>query len=140
EHRQGFVNNAGNLGELRRDEDDRVDSTAVYAQVEWSPWAALDVRAGVRQASVRFHSEDHYITAVNPDDSGAKSYRDASPVLGASYHVTERVNVYASYGSGFETRLQGVPPNSVYAEMAWSPATPAGFSAALVVQHQGQIF
>jgi len=217
------------------------------------------VRAGVRQASVRFHSEDHYVTAVNPDDSGAKSYRDASPVLGASYHVTDRVNVYASYGKGFETptlielayrtggtglnfalepatsrsvevgmkalisdrqrlnlawftattrdeivvdaatggrttyknasrtdrrgielmwearlgeslsthvaytwlravfadpfttgappvavpagtRLPGVPPNSAYAEVAWHPATPVGFSAALEVQHQGQIF
>ncbi|HZQ60277.1 MAG TPA: TonB-dependent receptor [Casimicrobiaceae bacterium] len=103
ERRRGFVNNNGAMGDLRRDEDDRVDSTAVYAQAEWLPIAAVSLTAGARSASVRFRSTDHYINAQNPDDSGAKSYRNTSPVLGAVFHATDRVNLYASYGEGFET-------------------------------------
>ena len=259
EHRQGFVNDNGRMGELRRDEDDRVDSVSSYAQAEWSPFAALDLRAGARSTQVRFRSIDRYITAANPDDSGARSFRNTSPVLGAVYHATDRMNLYASYGRGFETptlielayrnnatglnfalepaasraaevglkaligerhrldlalfatrttneividaatggrttyknasrtarrgvelkwegriaesltahvaytllravfsdafttgapplvvpagaRLPGVPARGTYAELVWTPSRPAGFSAALEVQHQGAIF
>lgn len=259
EHRQGFVNSNGNMGDLRRDEDDRVDSVSAYLQAEWSPIPVVDLRAGVRRTEVKFRSIDHYINAVNPDDSGSKSFRNASPVVGAVYHAGDRINVYASYGNGFETptlielayrnngtglnfalepatsragevgvkallgdrqrinvalfttrtkneividaatggrttyknasrtsrrgievmwegriaealtahvaytflravfsdpfttgsppvavtpgaRLPGVPPNSAYAELAWAPANPFGFSAGLEAQHQGRIF
>ncbi len=103
ERRRGFVNNNGALGELRRDEDDRVTSTALYAQAEWSPWARTSFTAGLRSASVDFRSTDYYITAVNPDDSGARSFSNVSPVLGAVFHASDRLNFYASYGTGFET-------------------------------------
>jgi iron complex outermembrane receptor protein len=103
ERRKGFVNNNGEMGDLRRDEDDVVHSTDVYAQSEWelSPrWSAM---LGVRTSNVHYSSQDHYITDQNPDDSGSRHFDDTSPVGGAVFHATGDLNVYASYGEGFET-------------------------------------
>lgn len=113
ERRRGFVNNDGALGNLRRDEDDSVTGTAFYGQVEWSPWPLLGLTAGLRSASVDFKSADHYINAVNPDDSGTRRFNNVSPVLGAVYHASDRLRLYASYGAGFET--------PTFAELAYRP-------------------
>src|SRR3989344_2108538 len=82
EHRQGFVNNAGTSGALRRDEQDGATNTDVYAQVDaWlSPrWRAI---AGLRASQVRVKVHDRYITPANPDDRGARSRRPHRPRSG----------------------------------------------------------
>lgn len=101
--RKGFVNNNGALGDLRRDEDDSVRNQDVYAQAEWSPVDAVSLLAGARYSDVRFDSNDHYITATNPDDSGRVAFSHASPVGGLVWHAAEAVNVYGNWGEGFET-------------------------------------
>ena len=103
ERRKGFVNVNGALGALRRDEDDTVKSYDFYAQAEWAFAARWSASAGVRTSSVRYGSDDHFVTAQNPDDSGAQRFKDTSPVLGVVFHAAENVNLYASYGEGFET-------------------------------------
>ena len=104
QRRKGYVNNFGNLGDLRRDEDDYVSDTDAYLQAEWTPLAALSLLAGVRYSDVRFKSDDHYIVLpLNPDDSGRVSYTHTSPVVGAVWHAADRINVYANWGTGFET-------------------------------------
>jgi iron complex outermembrane receptor protein len=113
EHRRGFVNQGGDLGDLRRDEDDTVESVDVYAEAEIAPSPLWSITAGVRSSDVRYDSRDHYVTPQNPDDSGARSFRDTSPVLGVVWHATPHVNAYASYGEGFET--------PTFAEMAYRP-------------------
>ncbi|HET9046868.1 MAG TPA: TonB-dependent receptor [Casimicrobiaceae bacterium] len=116
EHRRGFVNNNGVLGDLRRDEDDSVQSVDGYAEVEWSPWPFLSLTAGVRSSEVRYDSNDHYVTATNPDDSGSRKFSNTSPILGAVWHALPDLNVYASYGQGFET--------PTFAEMAYNAVGP----------------
>ena len=101
--RKGFVNNNGALGDLRRDEDDTVRNQDVYAQAEWSPLDALSLLAGARYSDVRFDSNDHYITALNPDDSGRVAFSHASPVGGIVWHAAHDINLYANWGEGFET-------------------------------------
>jgi iron complex outermembrane receptor protein len=101
--RKGYVNNNGALGALRRDEDDTVRDQDVYAQAEWSPLAALSLLVGVRSSDVRFTSDDHYITATNPNDSGGVKYSHVSPVAGVIWHATKDANIYANWGNGFET-------------------------------------
>ncbi|TMH60557.1 MAG: TonB-dependent receptor [Betaproteobacteria bacterium] len=106
QRRKGFVNNNGELGDLRRDEDDFVNSTDGYAQAEWAPLAALSslsFLAGARYSDVRFKSDDHFINPTNPDDSGRVAYSHFSPVGGAVWHVAREVNVYVNWGEGFET-------------------------------------
>ena len=113
EHRRGFVNNFGQVGEPRRDEDDIVRNTDVYAQLEWRFLPAASLLAGVRASEVRFRSDDHYITAANPDDSGSVTFRDTTPVVGLTFHASENLNIYATYGEGFET--------PTFAELAYRP-------------------
>lgn len=101
--RKGFVNNNGALGDLRRDEDDTVRNQDAYAQAEWFPLDALSLLAGARYSDVRFDSVDHYITALNPDDSGRVAFSHASPVGGIVWRAANGINVYANWGEGFET-------------------------------------
>jgi iron complex outermembrane receptor protein len=103
ERRKGFVNDNGQMGDLRRDEDDTVHSTDVYAQAEWDFAAQWSATLGVRTSNVHYSSDDHYVTAQNPDDSGSRHFDDTSPVAGIVWHASNEVNVYASYGEGFET-------------------------------------
>src|SRR5262249_3341778 len=103
EQRKGFVNNNGTGGDLRRNETNTLINSDVYGQLEWWPLPALSVLAGLRYSNVRFDSNDHFVFAGNPDDSGNVSFAHTSPVAGAVWHLNESVNVYASYGQGFET-------------------------------------
>jgi iron complex outermembrane receptor protein len=52
---------------------------------------------------VSFRSDDHYITATNGDDSGAATYTATLPVAGLLYKARAWLNLYASYGQGFQT-------------------------------------
>ncbi len=107
EDRRGFRNFVGTTlgvqGALRREEANTVQSTDQYAQAEWAPALRWRVSAGLRHSRVRFDSDDKFIAAGNPDDSGSVSYSATSPVLGVVFHATDAVNLYASYGKGFET-------------------------------------
>ncbi len=122
ELRQGFVNNNGSLGALRRNEDDDVTSADIYAEAQWDVLPMLSLTLGVRSSQVKYDSVDHYIVGVNPDDSGNRNYYNTSPIFGAVWHAADNLNVYASYGQGFET--------PTFAEMAYRPAGP-GLNLAL---------
>jgi iron complex outermembrane receptor protein len=100
--RQGYLNNAGARGQLRRDEDDRVHNTDVLLQamLDAGRWSAI---AGVRASRVQFDTRDRYVAPGNPDDSGAVRYSAANPVAGLTWHASPRLNVYANAGRGFET-------------------------------------
>lgn len=103
QRRKGFVNNNGDLGDLRRNEDDYVSSTDGYLQAEWSPDGRLSFLAGARYSDVRFNSVDQYINASNPDDSGRVAYNHFSPAVGAVWHAAPNLNIYVNWGEGFET-------------------------------------
>jgi iron complex outermembrane receptor protein len=103
EHRQGYVNDSGRQGELKRDEDDRVESLGLYAQADWAineDWSAV---AGLRANRVRFRIDDHFVRPDNPDDSGRVRHSATHPVLGLTRHLGDRANVYVNVGRGFET-------------------------------------
>jgi iron complex outermembrane receptor protein len=123
ERRQGFVNNFGVQGALRRDEDDTVWSLNGYAQAEWEfapRWLAL---AGVRATRVEFESKDHFIAPGNPDDSGSRTFNNVGPAAGLVYRFTPTVSGYATYGQGFET--------PTFAELAYRPDGSSGLNFAL---------
>jgi iron complex outermembrane receptor protein len=107
EERRGYQNFSGAqlgvLGALRRDETNRVTETGLYAQAEWDPSPAWRLLGGVRVSRVSFRSQDHYVTAANPDDSGGAEFDATTPVLGATWRATSVLNVYAAAGRGFET-------------------------------------
>ena len=107
-------------GPLTRSEDNQSESNDVFAQGSALLSANWSLAAGLRSSTVRFTSDDYFITATNPDGSGTVSYQAISPVLGVTYHASERLNLYANFGKGFET--------PTLAEMAYGP-NPASTTA-----------
>lgn len=103
ERRRGFINDLGTVGALKRDEDNSVNSTGVYAQADWAineDWSAV---AGLRANRVNFEVQDYFIITGNPDDSGRADFSATNPVLGITRHLSADTNVYANVGRGFET-------------------------------------
>jgi iron complex outermembrane recepter protein len=123
ERRRGFLNNNGTAGALKRDQDDTVANTGLYAQAEWRPLPRVGVLAGVRHTRVAFESRDYFLAAGNPDDSGTVSYSRTTPALGATLRLTPLVNLYANVGRGFET--------PTFAELAYRPGGASGLNFAL---------
>ncbi|NMK47794.1 TonB-dependent receptor [Achromobacter sp. Bel] len=111
EDRKGYQNFTGTgadqqlgvQGALRRDETNTVYNADPYVQASWKASERWTVDAGLRYSTVRFDSDDHYLTAGNGDDSGGARYRKALPVVALRYAASADVSVYASYGRGFET-------------------------------------
>ncbi len=105
--RRGYTNHIdgrlGVRGALRRDEDNRVHTFDQYAQASWRFADAWSLMAGARHSTVRFRAEDAYVTATNPDDSGARDYSATTPVLGLLFRAYQDANLYATWGKGFET-------------------------------------
>jgi iron complex outermembrane recepter protein len=103
ENRQGYINNQGQQGALKRDERNVVDNRDAYAQagLELSPRWTLT--AGLRSIDVRFTTEDHFIAGSNPDDSGGMRYRGVNPVAGVAWKPVDALNLYLNGGRGFET-------------------------------------
>jgi len=127
ERRRGFENFVGSdlgiVGALRRDEDDRVDGTDAYAQMEWMASERWRAQAGVRRSRIRFRSRDHFVTAQNPDDSGTLDYDRATPVAGLLWRASERLSFYANAGTGFET--------PTFTELAYRPGGASGLNTSL---------
>ena len=95
QHRRGYENFVG--GDARRARRAacatrrRVDASIVRAG-DVGPGDRWSLTAGVRHSRVRFRSEDHYITARNPDDSGGRTYSATSPVFGASWRANDALH------------------------------------------------
>jgi iron complex outermembrane receptor protein len=105
EARRGFLNFQGSdlgvEGALRRDEANHVYDFDQYLQAQWDPDARWRLIAGVRNNLVEVTSHGH-IPVIDGVDSGAR-YSAVDPVGGVTFRASSLVNVYASYGKGFET-------------------------------------
>lgn len=143
ERRRGFINNLGDRGELKRDEDDTVQSTGMYAQADWAineDWSAV---AGVRTNRVRFDVEDFFVGPGNPDDSGQARFSATNPVIGLTRHLGPDSNLYVNLGRGFETptfteigyRAGGSGPNLGLSE-ARSTHVELGYKARLTAKQR----
>lgn len=102
EWRQGGAAVLGEQSTTTRSEDNQSENSDLYAQGTALLSERWSLTGGLRYSTVRFVSDDYYL-ADGRDGSGNASYRAASPVLGATWHAGERLNVYANYGKGFET-------------------------------------
>ena len=107
QHRQGWENTRGQQtgvrGALRRDQIDTVWNLDGHAQVVWHPGPGWTLQAGLRHSRVAFDSVDHYITAVNPDDSGRVAYHRSTPVAGIAFAPDAQWRWHLALGKGMET-------------------------------------
>ncbi|MDQ2702142.1 MAG: TonB-dependent receptor [Pseudomonadota bacterium] len=107
ERRRGYENFIGDrqgvAGRLRRDQRDSVRSRDAYAEARWRFLPQWQATLGVRRSEVSFRSDDDYIAAGNPDDSGALDFGFTTPAIGLLYRPAEGVEWYANAGRGYET-------------------------------------
>ena len=105
EARKGYLNFIGSelgvQGALRRDEANHVYDFDQYLQAQWDPAARWRIVAGVRNSVVDVASHGHL--AVLDAASSEIRYSAVNPVAGVTFRATDAVNVYGSYGKGFET-------------------------------------
>jgi iron complex outermembrane receptor protein len=124
QHRLGFENfdgvQLGVRGRLRRDQFDYVAGAAQYLQLSWQVAEGTNLMAGLRRSRVWFRSDDDYVDAHNPDDSGRADFAATTPVFGASQRLGRRWTAYASHGRGFET--------ATFDELGYRPDGSAGLN------------
>src|SRR5580658_5179920 len=105
ESRFGYLNYIGDdlgvAGAVRRNEANHVYDADEYAQAQWDPDALWRLTAGVRNNVVVVTSNDHLL--IDEDPHSSVRYTAVSPVAGALFHASPAINLYASYGKGFET-------------------------------------
>lgn len=108
--RKRFNVSKGNKSGMTRDEFQTAYNFDQYGQISFEPTDQLLLIAGVRHSRVAMNVKDHFLT--DGDSSGIVAYTNTSPVLGATFKVTPKFNLYANYGRGFET--------PTFAEMTYS--------------------
>ena len=109
ELRRGYNNyvddTLGVQGALRRDENDITYALDEYTQLSWDVATRWSLMLGIRHSDVNFRVDDHFITPANGDDSGSVTYSATTPVAGVVFKATPRLNLYASFGRGFQTPI-----------------------------------
>ncbi len=88
-------------GSLTRNEDNTAQNSDFFAQATTLATDKLSVTTGLRSSTVRFTSEDFYLSDGN--GSGSVRYSAINPVLGLTWHASDNLNLYVNYGKGFET-------------------------------------
>lgn len=131
ELRRGFDNFIGKTlgvqGALRRDENDVTYDIDEYSQLTWDLGSRWSLSAGVRHSDVNFTVHDHFITPTNGDDSGATTFGAGTPVAAVVFKALPKLNLYASYGRGFQTPLGS--------ELAYRPDGLSGINFGLRAAH-----
>lgn len=87
-------------GALQLDQRERVSSLGAYARDEVTLGALL-LSAGVRTDAVRFRVDDRFTS--DQDDSGARTMRAVSPMVGGLLRLSPAHSVYVSVATAFET-------------------------------------
>jgi iron complex outermembrane receptor protein len=109
DRRRGYINDFGIAGDLRRDELGSVDSRDLYSILQWQLADRWELVGGARLSWLDFEVDDYFIVPPednppgNPDDSGARDYRESAGALAANYRFSQRWSAGLSAGWGFET-------------------------------------
>jgi iron complex outermembrane receptor protein len=122
ELRQAGAAASGEKTSTTRNEDNQAKNSDLFLQgtaLLSEQWSAV---AGLRRSQVNLKSDDHYFVD-GIDGSGSVSFAQTSPVLGLTYHASENLNLFATYGKGFESPTLN--------EVAYSGAGIAGFNTGI---------
>ena len=130
DRRRRYDNLNGVQGALGFDQTERVKSSGVFLQNELSVSQRVQLSFGVRYDEVDFEVTDYWLANTSPtnpsgDDSGSTKFTDTSPMVGLVVALTDKLNLYTTYSSAFET-----PTTTEFA----LPNGSGGFNQALVPQ------
>ncbi|RUO58974.1 TonB-dependent receptor family protein [Pseudidiomarina insulisalsae] len=103
DRRLGYVNDFGERGDVRRNDDGTVSTESAYLLAQWQPLRRWQLMSGLRYNQTEFSVTDFFVIPENPDDSGAADMQELSWMLGLNYQLNANLSLYASRGAGFET-------------------------------------
>ncbi|HET7273845.1 MAG TPA: TonB-dependent receptor [Longimicrobiaceae bacterium] len=124
--RRNFANDGGERGMLTLDQQERVSNVGLFTQVVAAPTGRMTLMGGLRYDWFRFTADDRLFGPDNPDDSGGRILDAVSPSVGATYSLSDAVNIYANLATSFET------PTTT--ELANRPSGAGGFNPDLEPQ------
>lgn len=101
ELRQGGAAALGEKTTTNRNEDNQASNSDLFLQGTAMLSDKFSMVAGLRHSRVSMQSEDHDLS--NGDGSGNIRFAQTSPVLGLTFHANEQLNLFATYGQGFES-------------------------------------
>lgn len=113
--RQRWGASGGEKTTPSRDEIQKAHNIDQFAQLTFEPSEKWMLIAGLRHSVIKMNVNDQFLSNTSGDDGGALKYSNTSPVLGATFKVNPMLNLYANYGTGFET--------PTFAEMSYSNAS-----------------
>ena len=90
-------------GVVQLDQRERVTGVGPYVRDEITMSDRYRLTLGARADQVRFRVDDRLITGTNPDDSGERTLRAVSPMVGFVARVSTLHSVYATVSTAFET-------------------------------------
>jgi len=90
-------------GATRLDQQERAANVGGYARLEVEAPRGLFVSSALRFDQVQFAVRDRFITSSNADDSGDRTLRAVSPMLGVTWRAKPRWSVYGNLSTAFET-------------------------------------
>ena len=123
--RKNFANQGGEAGDLTLDQQERVRAAALFGQLRLPVTARLDVMAALRFDDFDFSTDDRFVAADNPDDSGSRGMSGLNPSLGFHVDLGDH-GLFASVARSFET------PTTT--ELANQPDRAGGFNPELEPQ------
>ncbi len=113
----------GVRGRLRRDEDNRIERFDLLLQADWQPSTDWHAVLGVRRNVLDFASQDRFVAAGNPDDSGSRRFSATTPALGVRWSPQTDWSLHAAIARGFETPVAN--------ELAYAADGSSGFNRTL---------
>lgn len=99
--RQRYQNVAGARGALSFDQEERAESRGLYLQNELSLTAQVDLLLGLRYDSINLDVDDRFLANGNQTDG--LDFDQLNPMAGIVYSPWRELNLYANYGTAFET-------------------------------------
>ncbi|TXT39815.1 MAG: iron complex outermembrane recepter protein [Comamonadaceae bacterium] len=101
ELRQGGAAALGEKTSTTRNEDNQASNSDLFLQGTALLSEQFSLVGGLRHSRVSMQSDDHDLS--NGDGSGSIRFAQTSPVLGLTFHTNEQLNLFATYGQGFES-------------------------------------
>lgn len=99
--RQRFLNVRGARGALSFDQREEATTRGVYVQDEFSLSEQVEVILGLRYDRVELDVADRFL--ANGDQTDGLEFDELNPMAGIIYSPWRALNLYANYGSAFET-------------------------------------
>jgi len=90
-------------GALRLDQDERAATVGAFARLEVEAPGALFASAALRGDQIAFGVRDRFVTATNADDSGDRTLRALSPMVGLTWRAKPVVSTFVNLATAFET-------------------------------------